>query len=187
MDFAAPVGAGPLTLTTNSNGTYGAFDGDNVIAGTAVIVTAADPARKAYTAAGKIFGSMIAATNATATTVILSGTPAAGYGTLRVYYLYDYKYGMPAGYEIPSRHIVENLWSEVGDLFYTSTEIDAFAVKYSTFPGNVYTLATAGITLTDGTLTANTITDDVLTMTGGNITSVNKIEVTRLLAGGVTA
>jgi len=65
--------------------------------------------------------------------------------------------------------------------------IDPYAIPYDTYADDVYTLATANIMLAAGTLTANTITDGVLTITGGNETSVNKIEVTRILAGGVTA
>ena len=123
QDFATPVGAGPLTLTANENGTYGLFDATKVIAGSSVIVTAADPAVKAYTGTTKLFSSIITCTNATATTIVLSGTPNASWGTLRVYFLYDYDYGMPADYEIPSRHITESMWAELGDLFQDEEEV----------------------------------------------------------------
>jgi len=51
--------------------------------------------------------------------------------------------------------------------------IDSYALHYTTFAGNVYTLATAGITLTDGTLTANSITDGTATLTGGNLSGAD--------------
>ena len=49
--------------------------------------------------------------------------------------------------------------------------IDPYAIHYSTFTGDVYTLATASITLTAGTLTADTITDGTLSITGGDLTT----------------
>ena len=42
-------------------------------------------------------------------------------------------------------------------VYYTETEIDAFTVKYNDFASDVYTFNTAGITLTAGRLTANTV------------------------------
>ncbi|MHC4122002.1 MAG: hypothetical protein ACYSSI_00380 [Planctomycetota bacterium] len=56
--------------------------------------------------------------------------------------------------------------------------IDPYAVQYDTFAGDVYTLSTASITLTTGTLTAAAITDGTLTIAGGNITGMGNISGT---------
>lgn len=55
--------------------------------------------------------------------------------------------------------------------------IDPYAVHYSSFAGDVYTLDTAGITLTAGTLTASTLTDGTLSITGGDIINVDQIGI----------
>jgi len=49
--------------------------------------------------------------------------------------------------------------------------IDPYAIHYDSFAGDVYTLDTAGITLTDGTVTASTLTDGTLIIAGGDLTS----------------
>lgn len=49
--------------------------------------------------------------------------------------------------------------------------IDPYAVHYDSFAGDVYTIDTASITLTGGTLTADTITDGTAILTGGALDS----------------
>ena len=169
QDFTTPVGAGPLTLTDNENGTYGVFNGDNVVAGSSVIVTSADPAKKAYTGTTKLFSSVVKCTNATATTIVLSGVPHTNWGTLRVYFLYDYAYGMPIDYEIPSRHITESLWTEIGDLFQTEEEVPDGSNQNEVLYWNVATGAYIPATTLAGlTLTAPTFTNNI-TWTGDGV------------------
>ncbi len=126
QDFVAGALGTTVVLSANENGTdlYG-FDATRIVGGSAVIVQAATPARKVYTAALRVFGNKVSATNNDVTTanITLTGVPHSSWGSCRIYYFYTYVLGCPQGYTIPSKAVAENLFAEIQALFITETEL----------------------------------------------------------------
>lgn len=87
QDFAAGSGPG-LTITTNSNGSGGpfVFNSANIVNSSAVVTkTNGNPI---YTSTTEIPANLVTVSSHTGASVTLSGTPAVGEGTIRIWYLY---------------------------------------------------------------------------------------------------
>lgn len=85
QDFAA--GSGPnLTITGNDNGTGISFDSSRIVNSSAAATdTDGNPL---YTSATEIPANIVAISSHTGAAVVLTGTPAVGQGTVRIWYLY---------------------------------------------------------------------------------------------------
>lgn len=128
QDFAAGVITDTsVTLTNNENGTSAdAFSSSNIINSTAVIcrlISGEPTAKKPRT--GTALGLLSTAVTVSAHTgaaVTLSGVPHSTHAC-RIYYFYNYQYGAPLNYTIPSKAVAGSLFAELQDLLITEEEI----------------------------------------------------------------
>lgn len=90
QDYAA--GSGPnLTISQNDNGVGIAFNSANIINSSAAVTdTTGNPI---YTSATEIPANIVAISSHTGASVTLTGTPAVGQGTVRIWYLYAMQTG----------------------------------------------------------------------------------------------
>lgn len=86
QDFAAGS-ASPLTITTNSNGSGGAFVFDSSKVVDASAVATKTDGNPIFSNTAELSAQLVTTTN-TGATVTLSATPAVGEGIIRVWYLY---------------------------------------------------------------------------------------------------
>ena len=125
QDFTAgTITTTSVTISANENGTdsYG-FETGRIISGSAIIVLADTPAKKAYTGTTRLFSTKVAVTAHTGTAVTISGVPHSDWGDIRVYYFYDFPLGVPRDYQIPSKAVAENLFAELQSLMITEEEL----------------------------------------------------------------
>jgi hypothetical protein len=85
QDFAAGSGPG-LTITGNSNGTGITFDSGNIVNSSAVVTNTEGNA--IFSSATHTPANLVTVSAHTGTSVTLDGTPAAGEGSVRIWYLY---------------------------------------------------------------------------------------------------
>lgn len=164
QDFAA--GSGPnLTLTANENGDFISFNSSKVINSTAILCLASDDSKKPYTGAIRLFSTKVEVSTHTGAAVVLTGVPAVAWGTLRVYYLYNYTEGIPVNYTMPSKAIADTAYSEFQDLFVTEEEITAgtIAASFASLVVDNLTLNGASIVSDTGAISFG---DDNLSTTG---------------------
>lgn len=189
QDFTAgAITTTSVTLSDNENGTYPyVFNSDKIVNSTAVIVRASDPTKKAYTGTTKLFSSKVSVSAHTGTSVTLSGVPHSTWGGLRIYFFYQYDYGMPVGYTIPSRSVAEGVLSELQDLLISEEEIgdgskDAVFSSIENTPIGASTPSTGKFT----SITVDSLTDGTATLTGGDLSGIGALTATTFTDGTAT-
>lgn len=121
QDFASIAGTS-VTLTANDNGTSAPFSVPDIISSSAFIVRAADTDTVPYSGVTKLFSTQVKVTAHTADAITLNAIPDASWGSLRIYYLYQYS-TFPVNYTLAPKFIRHSVLSEIDALFITHEEL----------------------------------------------------------------
>ena len=118
QDFpAGTITTMSVTLTANINGTSVVFDPANVISNSAVVVSANDPSSFVYSGYFRLISTKVAMTTHTAATVNLNAVPDASWGPVRIYYMYQYSFPLPADFAVAPKFIQSTVVTELDNLF----------------------------------------------------------------------
>lgn len=118
QDFTAGTIAGVnVTLTANQNGTDVVFENSKIISSTAVIVRKSNTDSFAYTGITRTFSTRVVVNSQIEAVIVLNGIPDVSWGDLRIYYMYTYDRGVPAGFNMAPMFIRNLQVDEMANFF----------------------------------------------------------------------
>lgn len=111
-----------ITISGNDNGSGVVFDSLKIIGNTAAVCLVSDNLKVPHTGTTSLFSSKVIVSSHIGSLVTLSGIPNISWGSLRIYYYYNYD-TMPIGYVVAPKFISGQILNELNTSFVTDEEI----------------------------------------------------------------